>query len=73
MSSEALTEAELGILGMYCPNTYCVDLPHTPERERLVKAGLIEWVPAPAWSGHHTYGLTPAGRALLHKGESDGP
>lgn len=60
-----LTPAERATLGMYRPDTYCIDLPLRKERESLVTKGLIEWVPGQAWGGRHTYAITDAGRAAV--------
>lgn len=59
-----MTERE--ILELYRPETYCLDLPDTGARERLVAAGWIEWVPGQAWSGTNTYAITEAGRLALN-------
>ena len=63
--SERLTKAQIGMLSMFSIDTYCIDIHPSADREALVVAGLLEWVPPPTWHGNHTYGITDAGRAIL--------
>jgi hypothetical protein len=63
------------MLKLFSVDTYCVNIGPAPEREELILLGLLQWVPAPVWSGHHTYALTEAGRqiaGLRPKGPTDG-
>lgn len=59
-----LTLDERAALAMFRPETYCIDLTDKTVREGLLTKGMIEWVPGQAWSGRHTYAITPAGRIV---------
>lgn len=65
MFERKMTKDEQAILALFEPATYCIDLPPTPARKRLEEDKLIEWVPAPAWSGYRTFAITEVGRAAL--------
>lgn len=60
----SLTQAR-ALHRMAQPDIHCVDIPHPEDHQPLVDLALIEWVPAQAWSGRHTYALTDKGRALV--------
>lgn len=62
-----LTEEELSVLKLYTDQTCCIDITDRDVRVSLNSKGLIEWVPAPVWSGQHTYALTPLGHHELVK------
>lgn len=53
----------IDILEMYREETYCLTLPETDARERLILAGYIRWVPGPTWAGSTTYAITEKGLA----------
>ncbi|GAU83474.1 MarR family transcriptional regulator [Bosea sp. BIWAKO-01] len=60
-----LTRDEIWILQLFRPDTGRVDLRPSKSREELIRKGLIERTPAPAWAGFNTYALTERGRAVM--------
>ncbi|MGO4678189.1 hypothetical protein AB4Z40_35600 [Bosea sp. 2YAB26] len=60
-----LTRDEIWILHLFRPDRGCVELRPGKAREELIRKGLIEWAPAPAWMGVNTYALTERGRAVM--------
>ena len=60
-----LTRDEIWILRLFRPDTGRVDLRPSKSRDELIRKGLIEWTPAPAWEVFSTYALTERGRAVM--------
>lgn len=67
-----LSADALAILKMYRPETYAIGVSPVRVRKELLAAGFIEWVPGPAWGGHHQYAITDEGRAALSRTKENG-
>jgi hypothetical protein len=60
-----LTDVQLSILRMFGENTYCIEIKPSHDRTVLEIAGLLKWVPPPAWHSNNSYSITDAGRRAI--------